>query len=159
MVLKMALVWDGGEPRVGSWLARFSDNGGIMLKGLILSLGRAVASGSSISRGGARAGGSACEVGEGNLADILPLDSIELALDIEDRLLGGSAYGFEAAELGRDWVATKEVTLGAIGGGECTNLFEATLDGLGDPVPFVGRGTRGEDVRGMCCVPLMWVDR
>jgi len=61
-----------------------------------------VASGSSISRGGTRSGGGACEVGEGNLADILPLDSMGLAPDIEDRLLGGGAYGFEAAELGRE---------------------------------------------------------
>jgi hypothetical protein len=130
-----------------------------MLKGSTPSPGRAVASGSSISKGGARVGLGACEVGEGSLADILPLDSTGLALDIEDRLLGGGAYGFEAAELGRDWEAADETTLGALGSGGCTDLFEATLDGLGDPVPFIGRGTRGEDVRGMYWVPLTWVDR
>jgi hypothetical protein len=129
------------------------------LKGLVPSLGRAVTSGSSISRGGARAGVGAREVGEGNLADALPLDSTGLALGIEDRLLGGGTYGSEAAELGREWEAAEEATLGALGGGECTDLFEATLDGLLDPVPFIGRGTRGEDVRGMYCVPLTWVDK
>lgn len=129
-----------------------------MLKGLSPSLGRAVASGSSVSRGGTRAGG-ACKVGEGNLADTRPLDSTGPALDTEDRLLGGGAYGFEAAELGRDWEAAEETTLGALGGGECTDLFEATLDGLGDPVPFTDRGTRGEEVLGMYCVPWTWVDR
>lgn len=130
-----------------------------MLKGLASSLGRAVASGSSISRWGIRSGGGACKVGEGNLADALPLDSTGLALGIEDRFLGGGAYGFEAAELGRDWEAAEETTLGALGGGECTDLFEATLDGLGDPVPFIGRGTRGEDVRGMYCIPWTCVDK
>lgn len=129
------------------------------LKGLKSPLGRAVASGSSISRGGTRPEGDVCEVGEGNLVDTLPLDSTELALDIEGRLLGCGAYGFEAAELGRDWEGAEETTLGALGGGECTDLFEATLDGLGDPVPLIGRGTRGEDVRGMYCIPWACVDR
>lgn len=124
-----------------------------MLKGLTPSLGRAVASGSSLSRGGTRARGGACEVGEGKFVDTLPLDSVGLALDIEGRPLGSGAYGFEAAELGRDWEAAEETTLGALGGGECTGLVAATLGGLGDPVPFVGRGTRGEDVRGMYCAP------
>lgn len=130
-----------------------------MLKGSALSLGRAVASGSSISRGGTRPGSGACKVGDGNLVDALPLDSTGLALDIEGRLLGGGAYGFEAAELGRDWEAAEETTLGALGGGECTDLSEATLDGLGDPVPLIGRGTRGEEVRGMYCIPWPCVDR
>ena len=87
-----------------------------MLKGSAWSLGRAVAGCSSISRGGTRAGGGPCEVGEGSLADALPLDSTGLALDTEDRLLGGGAYVFEAAELGRDWEAAEETTLGALGG-------------------------------------------
>lgn len=129
------------------------------MKGLTSSLGRAVACGSSISRGGTRPGGGACKVGEGNLADTLPLDSTGLTLDTEDRPLGGDVYGFEAAELGRDWEAAEETTLGALEGGEWTDLFEATLDGLGDPVPFTGRGTSGEDVRGMYCIPWACVDR
>ena len=129
------------------------------MKGLTSPLGRAVASGSSISRGGTRPGSGACEVGEGILVDTLLLDSTGLALDIEDRLLGCGAYGFEAAELGRDWEAAEETTLGALGGRECTDLFEATLDGLGDPAPLIGRGTRGEDVRGMYCIPWACVDR
>jgi hypothetical protein len=146
----MALAWDSGEPRDGLWLAR--------LKGSTSWLGRAVASGSSISRGVARPGG-ACEVGDGNLADTLPLGSTGLAPDIEGRPLGDGAYGFEAAELGRDWEAAEETVLGALGGGEWTDLFEATLGGLGDPVPFIGRGTRGEDVRGMYCIPWTCVDK